>query len=85
LYNGVLNISEGHELNGIYGIPIYIPSSGYDRTTNMGIFELSSYSPGYDAGEVIPNFNDNYNGAAPDIGAHEAGSPPMEFGVNAYK
>jgi hypothetical protein len=85
LYNGVLNVSEGHESNGIYGVPTYIPSSGYDRTTNKGIFELSSSSFGYDAGELIPNFNDNYNGAAPDIGAHEAGSPPMEFGVNAYQ
>jgi hypothetical protein len=85
LYNGRLNVSEGHELNGIYGVPTYIPSSGYDRTTNKGIFELSSYSLGYDASVVIPNFNDNYNGAAPDIGAHEAGSPPMEFGVNAYQ
>jgi len=85
LYNGGLNVSEGHELNGIYGVPTYIPSSGYDRTTNKGIFELSSYSPGYDAGEVIPNFNDNFNDAAPDIGAHEAGTEPMEFGVNAYQ
>jgi hypothetical protein len=85
LYNGYIEARPGMERNGINGVPIYIPSSGYDRTTNIGIFELSSFSPGYDAGEVIPNFNDNYNGAAPDIGAHEAGSPPMEFGVNAYQ
>ncbi|NVL91109.1 MAG: hypothetical protein HWN69_09020, partial [Desulfobacterales bacterium] len=26
-----------------------------------------------------------YNGAAPDIGAHEASTPPMEFGVNTYQ
>ncbi|MHC4119896.1 MAG: LamG domain-containing protein [Planctomycetota bacterium] len=85
LYNGHVIAKPGTERNGIYGIPVYIPSSGYDRTTNKGIFELSSSSPGYDAGEVIPNFNDNYTGAAPDMGAHEAGSPPMEFGVNAYQ
>ena len=85
LYNGLLNVSRGHELNGIYGVPTYVPSSGYDLTANKGIFELRPYSLGYDAGEIIPSFNDNYNGAAPDIGAHEAGSPPMEFGVNAYQ
>jgi len=32
-----------------------------------------------------PNFNDNFHGKGPDIGAFEAGSAPMEFGVNAYK
>ncbi len=81
----MLNVGAGQEANGIYGVPTYVPSSGYDRTTNRGIFELRLSSLGYDAGEVITNFNDNYNGAAPDIGAHEAGSPPMEFGVNAYQ
>jgi len=85
LYNGWLKVGAGHELNGVYGVPTYSRSSGYDSTTNKGIFELSSSSPGYDAGVVIPNFNDNYNGAAPDIGAHEASSPPMEFGVDAYQ
>ena len=40
-------------------------------------------SPGFDAGEIIPNFNDDFRGKAPDIGAFEAGSPPMEFGVRA--
>jgi len=85
LYNGWLKVGTDQEPNGIYGVPIYIRSSGYDSTAKIGIFELSSSSLGYDAGEVIPNFNDNYNGAAPDIGAHEAGSPPMEFGVDAYR
>ena len=28
--------------------------------------------------------NDGYSGTAPDIGAQEAGTPPMQFGVNAY-
>jgi hypothetical protein len=85
LYNGRITARPGSERNGINGVPTYIRSSGYDRTTNIGIFELRSSSLGYGAGEVIPNFNDHYNGAAPDIGAHEAGSPPMEFGVDAYQ
>jgi hypothetical protein len=79
LYNGNIKAYRGAEPNGIKGIPIY------DRNNGDGEFALDSSSPGYDAGVVIPNFNDNYNGAAPDIGAHEAGSPPMEFGVNAYQ
>jgi len=85
LYNGWLKVGTDQEPNGVYGVPTYIPSSGYDSIAKTGIFELSSTSLGYDAGEVIANFNDNYTGAAPDIGAHEAGSPPMEFGVNAYR
>ncbi|MBA7698328.1 hypothetical protein ES703_107005 [subsurface metagenome] len=79
LYNGNINAYRGAEPNGINDVPIYDPNNG------DGEFALDSSSPGYDAGVVIPNFNDNYNGAAPDIGAYEAGSPPMEFGVNAYQ
>jgi len=79
LYNGNINAYTGAERNGINGVPIY------DRNNGDGEFALHPVSPGYDAGVVLPNFNDNYNGAAPDIGAHEAGSPPMEFGVNAYQ
>ncbi len=79
LYNGYIDARPGSERNGIHGVPIYDPHNG------DGEFAIDPSSPGYDAGAVIPNFNDNYNGAAPDIGAHEAGSPPMVFGVNAYQ
>ena len=79
LYNGHINAYRGAERNGIKGVPIYNPTNG------EGEFALDPSSPGYDAGVVIPNFNDHYNGAAPDIGAHEAGDPPMEFGVDAYQ
>jgi hypothetical protein len=79
LYNGLINSYPGAEPNGINGVPIY------DRYNGEGEFALDPSSPGYDAGVVIWNFNNNYNGAAPDIGAHEAGSPPMEFGVDAYQ
>lgn len=41
-------------------------------------------SLGYDSGLQLPNFNDGYTATAPDVGAHEAGTPPLEFGVNAY-
>jgi hypothetical protein len=86
LYNGILarvSTSE-HELRGIVGVPTYTADVGFDEETLRGIFTLASSSPGYDAGEIIPNFSDGYTGAAPDMGAHEAGTPPMEFGPNAY-
>jgi hypothetical protein len=28
----------------------------------------------------LPNFNDDFTGAAPDMGAHETGKPAMKFG-----
>jgi hypothetical protein len=34
---------------------------------------------------ILPNFNDNYHGNGLDMGAFEANSPPMEFGVNAVR
>lgn len=47
-------------------------------------YELATTSLGYNGGTVLPNFNDGYNGAAPDAGAYEAGKPLLEFGINAY-
>jgi hypothetical protein len=44
---------------------------------------LAPDSPGLNKAEVIPNFCDVFNGPAPDMGAQEAGSPPMIFGVKA--
>jgi len=41
---------------------------------------LSSGS-GVDRGVRIPNFNDNYSGSAPDIGAQETGAAPLRFGI----
>jgi len=37
-------------------------------------------NPALDAGVLLPGFNDNYTGAAPDIGAYENGLPPLRFG-----
>jgi hypothetical protein len=41
-------------------------------------------NPIIDGGTILPGFNDNYVGAAPDAGAFEAGAPPLEFGRRAY-
>jgi hypothetical protein len=41
---------------------------------------VSVKNPAIDAGVRIPGFNDDFTGAAPDIGAFENGLPPLRFG-----
>ena len=40
-------------------------------------------NPVIDSGEIIPNFNDNYSGKGPDLGAFEVNKPPLKFGRQA--
>ena len=40
-------------------------------------------NPAIDKGVRLPGFNDDYRGAAPDIGAFENGNPPLRFGREA--
>lgn len=88
LFNGTVRspftTSEAH---GIKGVPIFDSSNGnmYDPFQTLMRFALSPNSKGYDAGIRIKNFNDNFTGKAPDMGAHEAGTLSMQFGVNAYR
>jgi hypothetical protein len=77
------NAAITQENHGIRGVPVYAP--GHGLKDDRGIFALAVQSPGFDAGVVIPNFNDALAGSGPDIGAQEAGSPPMQFGVDAYR
>jgi hypothetical protein len=81
LHNGLIRAYAGAEPHGISGVPIYALGNG---PSFLGMYQLDPSSPGYDRGVLLPGFNDNYTGARPDMGAHEAGTPPMEFGVNAY-
>ena len=78
LYNGRIVAAGKHQRHGIKGVAIY------DHCNGPGQFALAAQSAGYDAGAVLPNFNDNYTGKGPDIGAYEAGAAPMEFGTSAY-
>jgi len=41
-------------------------------------------NPLIDSGEALPDFNDGFAGKAPDLGAFEVGSPPLQFGRRAY-
>ena len=79
LFTAPLATAERQEKHGIRGAPVFISGSGLNG--NKGIFSLSPQSPGFDAGLVLPNFNDGFTGAGPDIGAHESGAAPMQFGA----
>jgi hypothetical protein len=85
LYNGIIPTGTGfeHEINGIHTVPVYTPAPSFSLVNGEGVFTLDPLSPGYDAGERIANFNDSFTGAAPDIGAHEAGTAAMRFGLAA--
>lgn len=78
LLSGKVVSAGNQEQHGVKGVPVYAAKRP------SGDFSLDPASPGFDAGEVLPNFNDHFTGKGPDIGAFEAGSPPMEFGVKAY-
>jgi hypothetical protein len=78
LYNGAIAIS-GAEVNGTVGTPIYASGHGWQNEAG-GYYQLDSTSPGYAKAQRLPNFNDAYS--APDVGAHQSGSPAMKFGVN---
>ncbi len=83
LYQGRISAAGTPEIHGIKAEPIYVKNAGLK--TDKGIFYLNPRSPGYDQGVRLPNFNDQYTGKAPDIGAHEADTPPLEFGQNSHK
>jgi hypothetical protein len=78
LRNGNVDVAGG-EAHGIVGTPIYQSGNGWSSEAN-GMYQLAPNSPGYDAGQVLPNFNDGFTGSGPDIGAQEAGTPAMKFG-----
>ena len=80
LYNGSLSSFAGAEANGFVGTPIYAPGHGWESWA-AGNYQLAPNSRGYDGGARLPNFNDGFTGAGPDVGAHEAGTPAMKFGI----
>jgi hypothetical protein len=68
---------------------IQVGRSVFDRAIAAPSAPLTRYSPQdlrpknrslLDAGQVIPNINDRFLGAAPDIGAYEAGTDPVIYG-----
>ena len=68
--------------HSIAATPVYAPGHGWQSEAG-GNYQLAVGAPGYDAGARIANFNDAFTGGAPDVGAHEGGTPPMRFGIAA--
>jgi hypothetical protein len=79
LYTGRIVAAPGQEANGIEARPVY--AGGWSLLGGRGRFWLSPNSPGLDAGVRLPNFNDGFAGAGPDVGAHESGAAPLRFGA----
>ena len=82
LYNGVITAYAGAEPHGIHGLPIYAPNNGWVSGTG-GQYALDTSSPGYHTAAPLPNFNDSLS--TPDIGAHQSGAAPMEFGIQVVR
>jgi hypothetical protein len=79
MYNG----TEGTSIRKpIIAAPAYAAGNGW-KSGEGGMYQLAPGTPGHDQGTRIANFNDAYLGAAPDVGAHEAGSLRMKFGIAA--
>ncbi|MEO6868155.1 MAG: right-handed parallel beta-helix repeat-containing protein [Ginsengibacter sp.] len=74
----------GEEKNGIIGLPQYISNAGFSFESKIGNFQLKRGSPGFNKGEVIPNFADKYKGSALDMGAHQSGTKDFLYGINAH-
>lgn len=68
--------------NGLVGKPVYANGNG-NNAGSSGLYALAAGTAGYDQAVRIPNFNDGYLGAGPDVGAAEAGAGAMKFGVAA--
>jgi hypothetical protein len=69
-------------VGGINATPSYADGHGW-KAGPSGLYALKAGTPGFDAGLRINNFNDDFQGAAPDVGAAEAGLSAMKFGVDA--
>tara|TARA_Y100001933_G_scaffold264567_2_gene330933 strand:+ start:21411 stop:23588 length:2178 start_codon:yes stop_codon:yes gene_type:complete len=67
MYIGKVMAREGAQKNGVRARPLY------ERASD-GRLWLKPGTPGHDAGELLPNFNDDYTGKAPDMGAVETHS-----------
>ena len=62
------------------------PAKRFDVYHAMDInLKLKPGSRAVDAGIVIPTVNENFVGKAPDLGAHEVGAPPLQYGPRWLK
>jgi hypothetical protein len=81
--NDMFNGNAGATIvGGINATPAYAAGNGWASEAN-GQYALAAGTPGYDGAVRIPNFNDSFNGSAPDVGAAEAGAGAQKYGVAA--
>ena len=74
-------VGAGHTIWSAEEAHAFLSNPEYDPNSSSGKFALKAGSPGEDAGVVIPNFNDEFVGAAPDVGAQERGRAALRFGT----
>ena len=60
-----------------------VPMRQGDRTVTLTDPVITVPNPVIDSGVRLANFNDDYAGKAPDLGAFELGRPPIRFGRRA--
>ena len=60
-----------------------VPVQQGDRTVTLTDPVTTAPNPVIDSGVKLANFNDDYAGRAPDLGAFELGRPPIRFGRRA--
>jgi hypothetical protein len=80
----------GQDRNSVlvdYDVFVNVPKLERDPATVQRLYDFSDYdfrlrpgSAAIDRGVVIPNVNDGFTGAAPDLGALEAGQPMPIYG-----
>ena len=85
LYNGKANTGCETDQPEKHGIRLRgSEKPTYDSRNQEGEYALKKGTPGHDQGQILPNFNDDFEGKGPDMGAFEAGSDAMQFGTEAY-
>ena len=57
---------------------------GVERSVDGMDFRLAAGSAAIGAGKVLPNINDGFAGAAPDIGAFQSNQKPTQWGARPY-
>ncbi|MBN1676172.1 MAG: right-handed parallel beta-helix repeat-containing protein [Kiritimatiellae bacterium] len=69
------------EVAGVFAKPVAVPTCSTNRyPVAANDLRLSAGSPAVDRGCVLPGINTDFNGAAPDLGAHEFGRLLPQYG-----
>jgi len=64
----------------IFAAPVVFPSDGPFPELPVADLRLAAGSVAQDAGQILPNINNDYTGTAPDLGAYEIGDSLPVYG-----